>query len=51
MRTNAETLNAGGAETMMSHWHNNAAEPQSSFVKDLKKELGLRSEMASRKAD
>jgi len=48
MRTNAETNN--GAAEMMSPWHNNA-EPQSSFVKDLKKELGLRSEMASRKAD
>ena len=50
MRTNAET----GAE-MHSAWNSGGvaenADLQSSFVRDLKKELGLRSAAASRKAD
>lgn len=44
MRTNVDTH----AEHL-SPWH--GVEPQSSFVKDLKKELGLRSEAAARKTD
>ena len=50
MRTNAET----GAE-VHSAWNSGGAgenhELQSSFVRELKKELGMRSEAAARKVD
>ena len=32
-------------------WNSGITEPQSSFVRELKKELGMRSEAAARKSD
>ena len=49
-RTNAETQ-ALPENQSATNWNSGITEPQSSFVRELKKELGMRSEGAARKAD
>jgi len=50
LRTNAETARC---HEQQSAWRSGSNDPpvQSSFVQELKRELGLRSEAAARKAD